>query len=176
MSPLWQLTLARFREFYREPAALFWVYGFPLILAFVFIPFAIEAVWVFWPSLLVSIFLAVGAKPILGLFGAGFSDASWVLIVLLVGHVISAATGSVGYLMTLTGHQREAAHVYGGVAILHLAVSAAAIPLLGTIGAAMAVSFSVSVWNLWLHRLVVRRLGIHPSIFARPPRLGGRHA
>lgn len=35
MSPLWQLTLARFREFYREPAALFWVYGFPLILAFV---------------------------------------------------------------------------------------------------------------------------------------------
>lgn len=34
MNPLWQLTLARFREFYREPAALFWVYGFPLILAF----------------------------------------------------------------------------------------------------------------------------------------------
>jgi ABC transporter DrrB family efflux protein len=33
-SALWQLTLARFREFYREPAALFWVYGFPLILAF----------------------------------------------------------------------------------------------------------------------------------------------
>ncbi len=35
MNPLWHLTLARFREFYREPAALFWVYGFPLILAFV---------------------------------------------------------------------------------------------------------------------------------------------
>ncbi len=33
MSPLLQLTLARFREFYREPAALFWVYAFPLILA-----------------------------------------------------------------------------------------------------------------------------------------------
>jgi O-antigen/teichoic acid export membrane protein len=133
------------------------------------------AVWVFWPSLLVSIFLAVGAKPILGLFGAEFSDASWVLIVLLVGHMISAATGSVGYLMTLTGHQREAAHVYGGVAALHLAVSVVAIPLLGTIGAALAVSFSNAVWNLWLHRLVVRRLGIHPSIFARP-RVGGQHA
>ncbi|MFO0850970.1 MAG: ABC transporter permease [Gemmataceae bacterium] len=33
MSPLWQLTLTRFREFFREPAAIFWVYGFPLILA-----------------------------------------------------------------------------------------------------------------------------------------------
>ena len=32
-SALWHLTLARFREFVREPAALFWVYGFPLILA-----------------------------------------------------------------------------------------------------------------------------------------------
>jgi ABC-2 type transport system permease protein len=31
--PLWQLLLARLREFYREPAVLFWVYGFPLFLA-----------------------------------------------------------------------------------------------------------------------------------------------
>ena len=31
--PLAQLTLARLREFYREPAAIFWVYGFPLLLA-----------------------------------------------------------------------------------------------------------------------------------------------
>jgi ABC-2 type transport system permease protein len=31
--PLRQLFLARLREFYREPEALFWVYGFPLLLA-----------------------------------------------------------------------------------------------------------------------------------------------
>src|SRR3989337_642582 len=31
--PLGQLILARAREFYREPEAIFWVYGFPLILA-----------------------------------------------------------------------------------------------------------------------------------------------
>lgn len=35
MTPLWQLTIARFREFVREPAALFWVYAFPLILAII---------------------------------------------------------------------------------------------------------------------------------------------
>ena len=33
--PLAQLTLARLREFYREPAAVFWVYGFPLLLALI---------------------------------------------------------------------------------------------------------------------------------------------
>ncbi len=32
-TPLWHLTVSRFREFYREPAAVFWVYGFPLVLA-----------------------------------------------------------------------------------------------------------------------------------------------
>jgi ABC transporter DrrB family efflux protein len=31
--PLGQLVLARLREFYREPEVVFWVYGFPLILA-----------------------------------------------------------------------------------------------------------------------------------------------
>jgi ABC-type multidrug transport system permease subunit len=31
--PLYQLTLVRFREFLREPEALFWVFGFPLLLA-----------------------------------------------------------------------------------------------------------------------------------------------
>ncbi|HEY2784817.1 MAG TPA: ABC transporter permease [Fimbriiglobus sp.] len=31
-SPLWQLTISRFKEFLREPAALFWVYGFPILL------------------------------------------------------------------------------------------------------------------------------------------------
>lgn len=32
-TPLAQLMLARFRTFFREPAAVFWVYGFPLIMA-----------------------------------------------------------------------------------------------------------------------------------------------
>jgi ABC transporter DrrB family efflux protein len=33
--PLWQLTVARVREFYRQPEAIFWVYAFPLIMAVV---------------------------------------------------------------------------------------------------------------------------------------------
>ncbi len=32
-SPLWQLTLARLREYVREPGTLFWVFGFPILLA-----------------------------------------------------------------------------------------------------------------------------------------------
>lgn len=32
-NPLVQLVLSRIREFYREPEAIFWVYGFPLLMA-----------------------------------------------------------------------------------------------------------------------------------------------
>jgi ABC-2 type transport system permease protein len=32
-SPIVQLTLARLREFFREPEAVFWVYGFPIVMA-----------------------------------------------------------------------------------------------------------------------------------------------
>ena len=34
-SPFFQLYLARLREFYRQPARIFWVYGFPMLLAVV---------------------------------------------------------------------------------------------------------------------------------------------
>jgi len=34
-APLAQLLLTRIREFYREPSAIFWVYGFPLLMALI---------------------------------------------------------------------------------------------------------------------------------------------
>src|SRR5262249_44920617 len=34
-SPLFQLYLVRLRDFYRQPARVFWVYGFPTIMAIV---------------------------------------------------------------------------------------------------------------------------------------------
>ena len=34
-SSLLELYLARLREFYRQPARIFWVYGFPTVLAIV---------------------------------------------------------------------------------------------------------------------------------------------
>jgi ABC-type multidrug transport system permease subunit len=33
LNPLWQLVLARLKEFFREPSALFWTFGFPALLA-----------------------------------------------------------------------------------------------------------------------------------------------
>lgn len=131
------------------------------------------AEWIFWPSLLVSLFLAVFGTPVLSLFGSEFAGAKWQLVILLVGQVVSAAAGSVGWLMTLTGHQNQAAWVYGWVALIHVALLAVAVPLLGTTGAALVTAASLSLWNIWLHVLVVRRLDIRPSIVAAIRNRGG---
>jgi O-antigen/teichoic acid export membrane protein len=120
--------------------------------------------WIFWPSLLISLFLAAFAKPVLGLFGAQFASASSVLVILLVGQVINAGAGSVGWLLLVTGNQDQAAWAYGWSAAVHVALLAIMIPLLGIDGAALATTVSYSLWNVWLHSLVVRKLNVHPSI------------
>ncbi|MGB3691590.1 MAG: polysaccharide biosynthesis C-terminal domain-containing protein [Spirulinaceae cyanobacterium] len=40
------------------------------------------------------------------------------------------------------------------------------IPWLGILGAGIATAVSMALWNIWLHRLVVRYLNINPSIVA----------
>ena len=130
--------------------------------------------WTFWPSLAIAAFLALLAKPILGLFGHQFEAAHWELTLLLVGQLVNAMAGAVGYMMILSGNQREAAWVYGWVALIHVALNIGGILLFGAIGAAAATSLSFALWNVWLYVLVVKRMGIQSSAFSiRLPRRAG---
>lgn len=122
--------------------------------------------WIFWPSLAIGVFLAVLASPILRMFGPGFPAAHWELTVLLIGQLVNAFAGAVGYLMILSGNQREAAWVYGWVALIHVVLNIGAILLFGAIGAAAATSASFALWNVWLYVLVVKRLGIQSAAFS----------
>ena len=57
--PLVQLTLARIREFYREPAAVFWVYCFPILIA---IALGIAVINIHVPGALFGLFVAYGVS------------------------------------------------------------------------------------------------------------------
>jgi O-antigen/teichoic acid export membrane protein len=122
------------------------------------------AAWAFWPSCLLSIILATCAPLVLSAFGSAFASAGWQLRVLLVGQIVNAAAGSVGWLMLLSGRQDVAARVYGWVALIHIMLLAVLTPVFGTVGAAAATALTMSLWNVWLHASVVRELDIHPSI------------
>jgi O-antigen/teichoic acid export membrane protein len=121
---------------------------------------------IFWPSLAICAGIAVLAGPLLALFGSGFVAARGALLVLLVGQLVNAAAGSVGYLLTLTGHHGVATRALGVSAVGSIALTAIGASAFGLVGAAAGSAAGFLVWNVLLYRLVVARLGIHASILA----------
>ncbi|NEQ80300.1 MAG: oligosaccharide flippase family protein [Moorea sp. SIO2I5] len=123
------------------------------------------ALWIFWPSMAISLLLTVFSQPILGIFGSEFMAASLQLKILVLGNLVSALCGSVGYLMVMTGHQNKSLPVFIYATILNIVLNAIAIPLIGGVGAAIATAFSKALWNIWLSFLVVKYVGVSPLVF-----------
>ncbi|WP_413165944.1 flippase [Capilliphycus salinus ALCB114379] len=120
--------------------------------------------WIFWPSLLLSIAIIAFANPILGLFGSEFVVARLPMTILILGQLVNVGSGSVGYLMVMTGHQNQSAMIFGCSAITNVILNAITIPLFGIVGAAISTALTMAMWNIFLHVLVVRYLNVYPSI------------
>lgn len=120
---------------------------------------------VFAFTLATSLFLGVFGEWVLGLFGTGFGAAHAPLLILLVGQTVNAATGSVGYLMTMTGHQRQAAWMVALAAAATVALNWALIPRYGLDGAALASAVGTGVLNLAMLVFVAARLKINSTVF-----------
>jgi O-antigen/teichoic acid export membrane protein len=127
---------------------------------------SVSAQWTFWPTLALAAGLAALSPYVLGLFGPHYVLARWALLILLAGQLVNAGCGAVGYLLSMTGHQDDTARVYGLTAALNLALCYAGTRLFGLEGAAGATSVSLIAWNVWLHRLTVKRLGVRASLLA----------
>lgn len=116
-------------------------------------------------SLVLGVVVIAGGRLLLSLFGPDFVVGYPVLTVLVVSQVVNAYAGSVGFLLSMTGHERETARVTAIAGLLSLALNVLLIPLLGMIGAALATGFSVAVWNLLLIWRAFKRLGIRSVAF-----------
>lgn len=122
-------------------------------------------VWIFWPSIAIGSFLLIFTLPVLSIFGSEFLPAVSPLKVLVLGRLVDSLCGSLACLMVMTGHQNKSLPVFAFSAILNLVLNAIAIPKFGMVGAAMTTSFTLVVWNIWLSVLVVKYIGVQPSIF-----------
>ncbi len=122
--------------------------------------------WMFFPAFFVACGLILGAEPLLKLFGTEFIAAKWSLIALTGGQLVNVGAGSVGYLLMMSGHHKQCAKVMGWCTGVNIILNLIGIPLLGSLGAAIATAVSMALWNIWLHRLVMKYLNINPSIMA----------
>lgn len=125
---------------------------------------AARAIFAF--TLMFSIILVVFGKFALSLFGAEFVVTYVPLLILLCGQIVNALAGSVGLIMTMTGHQNQAGAIVAVSAAVNITLNALLIPLFGLTGAAISTAFTMVLWNITMLVYVQRRLGINPTIIA----------
>lgn len=111
-------------------------------------------------AIVVLVLLLAGEQLVSIVFGHAFRAATTPLLILAVGQLCNAGMGSVGYLLNMTGFERDSMQGFAIAATLNLVLNAILIPLWSVTGAAIATSASIIVWNLVLTSRVKRRLGM----------------
>ena len=99
---------------------------------------------------------------VMALFGEEFVSAAPLLVALSLGQLINVATGSVGYLLLMSGHERTMKYITicsGTISILLLIMLCQSH---GVIGAAWAMATGMAIQNLAALYFVKRYLGFFP--------------
>ena len=99
--------------------------------------------------LTIPIFLLIILFPelILGIFGKEFIAGRNTLIILCIGYLFSAFSGSVAYILQMTGSQVAFLNITVASAVLGIVLNFLLIPKFGITGAAIATSTSMILWN-----------------------------
>ncbi|MDE1167875.1 MAG: MATE family efflux transporter [Pseudomonas sp.] len=114
--------------------------------------------------------VVIFAGPLMSLFGSQFVAGTQILIILALGQLINVATGPVGYLLTMTGHETAMRNMYVLSGLACISLVCVLTPLFGVAGAAWATAISTAVQNLGAAWLTATRLNISVSPFgARYP-------
>ncbi len=98
---------------------------------------------------------------VLRIFGEDFSEGHLILVVAVVGQVSNSLTGSVGYVLIMTGHEKDIRNLSVVSTILLIAFCTMLIPLYGALGAAIASGVAFLIRNVLLVIYAYRRLGIN---------------
>lgn len=105
------------------------------------------------------------APLIMGLFGSEFSSAGNVLRILAFGQFINVITGSVGYLLQMTGNEVTLRNNMFISCIVLFICSFLFIPILGVTGAAISTSISIATQNILCVYKVKQKLGFNTLVF-----------
>lgn len=108
-----------------------------------------------------------GRTIINGLYSPEFSEAYIPLVIISIGQLFNASMGSVGSLLNMTGHEKDTTRSIFVGATVNVALNLALTPTWGPVGAAIATTVTLIVWNVIMWRKVRTRIGIEPSPFFR---------
>src|SRR5207249_1522444 len=93
--------------------------------------------WILGLSIPLILLFMIWSCPLMGLFGADFRAGSPLLVILCLGQAVNCGTGSVGYLLLMSGHQKEMIRGQLIFGILLLLADWSLIPVAGVRAAAV---------------------------------------
>jgi O-antigen/teichoic acid export membrane protein len=109
----------------------------------------------------VLIIMLTFPKFFMGLFGPEYVKAAPLLQILVLGQFINVVTGSVGFLLNMTGHEKDMRNVVFLSGPLAIVLCGILIPLYGVTGGAVATSIALASQNLLAVYIVKKRLGFN---------------
>lgn len=110
-------------------------------------------------ALPITLVLCLFPGSVLNLFGNDFEGGIYFLIIISIGQFINVSTGSVAYLLSMSGYEKQLrnSRIISGIASIILAFILT--PLLGALGSAISTATALIVSNLMALYLVKKHLG-----------------
>jgi O-antigen/teichoic acid export membrane protein len=124
---------------------------------------SVRLMYLFGMPLLLLLCLFPGA--VMSLFGEGFGAAAPLLIILSIGQFINVVSGSVAFLLTMSGNEKDMRNVVLLTGPFAIVAALILTPLYGITGAAVATAIAVSLQNLGAVWFVRKRLGFNTLVF-----------
>ncbi len=118
--------------------------------------------WSLGLTLPLAAVMIIFAPVLMRVFGPDFEQGWPLLVIGTVGQLVNCGVGSVGYLLLMSGHQRDLVRVQAFMAIATVVLGILIIPMWGLLGAAAVVAFANLASNLWYLLEVHRKLKMFP--------------
>lgn len=123
-------------------------------------------------NLLITVACVLAGRPFFRhIFGPEFDGSYVPLLILLGGQLVNSAAGSVGFLLNMTGHERDTVVGIAVAAAVNILLNLALVPVLGIAGAATATAISMVTCNGLLWWRVRQQLRINSLAFHFPGRI-----
>ena len=102
---------------------------------------------------------------VLSLYGAAYTSAYLVLVILALGSLFNALSGSTGMILTMSGQEKFAAKVFWFAFACNILMSVCLVYPFGAAGVAVSVALSTVIWNGIMLVKINRTMGLNPTIF-----------
>ncbi|MBN2328223.1 MAG: oligosaccharide flippase family protein [Candidatus Omnitrophica bacterium] len=126
------------------------------------------AAWgIFAFSVPVAIIFIVFGEFLLSIFGKNYTIAYIPLVILAIGQIVNALSGSVGFIMNMTGHHHKTTQIFAFGLFFNIMLNMILIPYSGLNGAAFVSMITIMYWNVAMCLWVYKHLNINTTIFKR---------